>query len=79
MRKTMALVALVGLIATGRTALADDKPSCDQVLAQMEKAGGSLSADEVAKKMGTTPERVRECMAKTKDGAAPQPAPGGAH
>ena len=76
MRKTLVVIVLTGLMTTVLAPTARAKPTCDQVLAAMEKAGGSLSADEVAKKLDTTPGHVRECMAQTKGGAAPAPAAG---
>lgn len=60
---------------------ASAKVSCDKVLAASEEAGGSLSPDELAKKLHTNPTRVRHCMGKTQGGKKPvplrkQPAPG---
>ncbi|HZR84055.1 MAG TPA: hypothetical protein VFD92_23360 [Candidatus Binatia bacterium] len=86
MRGTIWAVALAAAVALsmvgGRPALAGQKRvGCDKVLAAAEKAGGSKSADELAKELGTTPARVRHCMQKTGDGKNPvplrkQPAPG---
>lgn len=60
---------------------ASAKVSCDKVLAAMEEAGGSASPDQIAKKLHTSPTRVRHCMGKTQGGKKPvplrkQPAPG---
>ena len=68
--KTLASSLAVAAVIAGLAlpALAGYQPTCDQVLAAMEKAGGSQSTDEVAKSLNTTPEHVRECMARTGGG-----------
>ena len=77
-----------GILALAMTAIAPrvcvakaKSVSCDKVLAASEESNGSLSTDELAKKLHTSPTRVRYCMGKTEGGKKPvpvrkQPAPG---
>ena len=85
MNRTWIVSAMLGvavLLAAPHGALAKKKAmSCDKILAATEEAGGSKSPDEIAKKLGTSPQRVRFCMGKTEGGKDPvplrkQPAPG---
>ena len=85
MIRTWTITAMVGaalLVAAPHAALAKKKAmSCDKILAASEEAGGSKSTDELAKQLGTSPQRVRYCMGKTEGGKDPvplrkQPAPG---
>jgi hypothetical protein len=57
--------AIAGLLCMGGTALrAEDKPSCDDIIAAYEEGGGGVSADEIAAKLKVSVDRVRECMKK---------------
>ena len=51
-----------------------ESKGCEKIVAASDEAGGSLSADELAKKMNTDVETVRGCLdqanAKPKAGAA---------
>ena len=59
---TSRTIVLTALLATAPLAhAADTKPSCADVVAAMEMAGSGVSADEIAKKLGTTAEHVRTC------------------
>lgn len=57
----MAVVAL--LLGWGVAGAADSK-GCDEIVAAADEAGGSLSAEELAKKVGTDIETVRDCLDK---------------
>ncbi len=63
----------VGAASVARAEQGGAAPTCDQVLAAMEEAGGSRSPDEVAKKLGTSPAHVRHCMSATEGGKNPAP------
>jgi hypothetical protein len=39
-----------------------ESPGCEKIVAAYEEAGGSISADELAKKMSTDVETVRNCL-----------------
>lgn len=76
---SMMMGAGLAIVAMATPAAA--KVSCDKVLAAMEESGGSASPDQIAKKLHTSPTRVRHCMGKTQGGKNPvpmrkQPAPG---
>jgi len=78
-------IVLVILVVT-RAAPAEQQkiPGCEKIVAALDESGGSLSADEIAKKTGTDVETVRGCTdqwrASMKDkggpaGAKAQPMP----
>lgn len=57
-----ATMAVATMLATAPLArAADTQPKCADVVAAMEEAGSGVSADEIAKKLGTTAEHVRQC------------------
>ena len=62
--KELAVVVtlLVGGIIARAGAEQPVAPGCEKIAAAMDQAGGSLSADEIAKKTDTDVETVRGCM-----------------
>ena len=57
-----AMITAAAILATAPLArAADAQPKCADVVAAMEEAGSGVSADEIAKKLGTTAEHVRQC------------------
>lgn len=56
---------------------AEDKRSCDDIIAAYEEGGGGVSADEVAAKLKVSVERVRECMKKPDANPPDNPPPAG--
>ena len=56
---TLAVAMLLGVAPLAHAA--DAQPKCPDVVAAMEAAGSGVSAEEIAQKLHTTPERVREC------------------
>jgi hypothetical protein len=55
------IAAATILTATALARAADTQPTCADVVAAMEVAGTGVSTDEIAKKLGTTAEHVRQC------------------
>src|SRR5262245_15844080 len=82
-QRVMAAVLLGGMLLPSGTAGAGQAvaPGCAKIVAVLDESGGSLSAEEIAKKTGTDVETVRGCTdawrAGMKDGrgqkAAGQP------
>jgi len=58
----VAVTLLVGGIIARAGAEQPVAPGCEKIAAAMDQAGGSLSADEIAKKTDTDVETVRGCM-----------------
>ena len=57
-----AAIAFSSLLTLPALALAaDEPPKCSDVVAAMEEAGGSASAEQIAKKLDTSIEHVRKC------------------
>ena len=56
---TMAALLLIG---GAGPALGDSQVSCGKIIAAMDEQGDAKSADEMATQLGTTVERIRECM-----------------
>ena len=76
---TMMTAMLVGLLFGAAGARGEQQaipPGCAQVVAVLEQGGGSLSAEEVAKKSGTDIETARNCTdlwrSTMKDANAPK-------
>jgi hypothetical protein len=82
-------MVLVILVVVARPAPAEQQKistGCEKIVAVLDESGGSLSADEIAKKTGTDVETVRSCTdqwrASKKDPSGPasaktQPMPPG--
>jgi len=61
MSRFATITAAAVLAAAPFARAADTAPACADVVAAMEEAGSGVSADEIAKKLGTTAEHVRQC------------------
>ncbi len=66
-------VAVVALLVAGAGPVRAESKGCEKVVAAADEAGGSLSADELAKKLNVDVETVRDCL----DAAAKAKAAGG--
>ena len=62
-RHVMAALLLGGAVFAAGTVRADQAvaPGCAKIVAVLDESGGTLSADEVAKKTNTDVETVRSC------------------
>jgi hypothetical protein len=77
-RVRIASICAVALVAAAGGVYADTggkEVTCDQVLAAMEKAGGSKSPDQVAADLGVGIKRLRSCMNEVEGGKYPVPQP----
>ena len=63
------IVVVAGMVVIGAAAARAESKGCDEIVAASEQAGGSLSADELAKKLNTDVQTVRNCL----DPKAPKP------
>ena len=74
--ETVVIAGIVGLMASD--ARAAQQLGCTQIVAFSRLAGGKTSADELAKKLNTDVETVRNCLDKkaeeAKGSQAPAPA-----
>jgi hypothetical protein len=61
---TLTACGLLTVATAAGVRAADEAPACADVVAAMELAGGSESADEIAKQKHTTVEHVRKCWAE---------------
>lgn len=75
-RFTTTMIAAVLLLAVGGSTSAATEVSCGKIIAAMDEADGGESADEMAAQLGTTVDRIRECM-KTPAANPPGNPPGG--
>jgi hypothetical protein len=59
----LAMAICVGMLALGGAIRADQTvtPGCAKIVAALDESGGTLSADEIAKKTDTDVETVRSC------------------
>jgi len=72
--RTVGIAVIAGALACGATASRAESKGCAEIVAASEESGGKLSADELAKKMNTDVQTVRNCL--DAKGAAPKPAEG---
>ena len=61
MIRRMAAVLVSTAVMTVTIAQAETSPGCASIVAVLDESGGSLSADEIAKKTNTDVETVRNC------------------
>jgi len=57
----LSVIAVTAVLAAAPFATAADAPKCSDVVAAMELAGGSKSAEQIAKQLNTSVEHVRQC------------------
>ena len=55
-------IVIGGIFALGASAVRAESKGCAQIQAASDEAGGALSAEELAKKVGTDIETVRNCL-----------------
>jgi len=67
--RTARIVVVAGMVVIGATTARAESKGCEKIVAASEQAGGSLSADELAKKLNTDVQTVRNCL----DPKAPKP------
>jgi len=71
------IAGVLGLMAPD-TRAAQQQMTCPQIVAMSRFVGGKISSDDLAKKLNTDPETVRNCLDKkppeAKGGEAPAPA-----
>ena len=61
-RTRLAVLACAPLLISGMARAAQTvAPGCAKIVAALDESGGTMSADEIAKKTNTDPETVRSC------------------
>jgi glutamate dehydrogenase/leucine dehydrogenase len=63
------IVVIAGMAVIGATTARAESQGCEKIVAASEQAGGGISADELAKKLDTDVQTVRNCL----DPKAPKP------
>ena len=69
--RVVGIAVIAGVLVTGATVARAESKGCAEIVAASEESGGKLSADELAKKMNTDVQTVRNCL----DAKAKAPAP----
>jgi hypothetical protein len=67
--RAVGVVVIAGMVVIGATTARAESKGCDEIVAASEESGGKLSADELAKKLHTDVQTVRNCL----DAKAPKP------
>jgi hypothetical protein len=67
-------VVVGGILVVGAPGVQAESKGCAEIVAASEESDGALSAEELAKKLNTDIETVRNCLDKK---AAPPPKPAG--